>query len=252
LAEFHNKEEGLPDWRSGAHGEAVGGGERARILVVDDNEDVRQMMTVALQTHGYSVAEAADAEQALRDLQEGPFDVVLSDYELPDKTGATMLREASRAGLLGSATALIVTAHTQPDDADGFEIIRKPVDPDRLMSQVERVLGASGKVRAVPPPSADGGAAAVDLVLYVSAGSASSVKARRSMESTLRAFAGSPIRYAVCDVGEEPAKAEGDQVVFTPTLVKRSPGPRAWLLGDLSDAAVVIDLLKICGVKPST
>ena len=236
MAEFHNKEEGL----------------RARILVVDDNDDVRQMMAVALQTHGYSVAEAADAEQALRHLQGGPFDVVLSDYELPDKTGATMLREASRAGLLGSATALIVTAHTQPDDADGFEIIRKPVNPDRLMSQVERVLGASGKVRAVPAPSADGGAAAVDLVLYVSAGSAASVKARRSMESTLRAFAGSPIRYAVCDVGEEPAKAEEDQVVFTPTLVKRSPGPRAWVLGDLSDAAVVIDLLKICGVKPST
>jgi hypothetical protein len=40
--------------------------------------------------------------------------------------------------------------------------------------------------------------------------------------------------------------------VFTPTLVKRGPGPRAWVLGDLSDAAVVIDLLKICGLKPST
>lgn len=209
------------------------------------------MMAVALQTHGYSVAEAADAEQALRHLQGGSFDVVLSDYELPDKTGATMLREASRAGLLGRATALIVTAHTQPDDADGFEIIRKPVNLDRLMSQVQRVLGASG-VRALPPPSADGGAAAVDLVLYVSAGSAASAKARRSMESTLRAFAGSPLHYAVCDVGEEPAKAEEDQVVFTPTLVKRSPGPRAWVLGDLSDAAVVIDLLKICGLKPST
>jgi CheY-like chemotaxis protein len=195
------------------------------------------MMAVALQTHGYSVAEAADAEEALRHLQGGPFDVVLSDYELPDKTGATMLREASRAGLLGSATALIVTAHTQPDDADGFEIIRKPINLDRLMSQVERVLGASGKVRTVPSPPAEGVAA---------------VKARRSMESTLRAFAGSPIRYAVCDVGEEPAKAEEDQIVFTPTLVKRSPGPRAWVLGDLADAAVVIDLLKICGLKPST
>src|SRR2546426_7244468 len=52
--------------------------------------------------------------------------------------------------LLGSATALIVTAHTQPDDADGYEIIRKPIDLDRLMSQVQRVLGASGKVRPLP------------------------------------------------------------------------------------------------------
>jgi CheY-like chemotaxis protein len=250
LAEFHNQETRLSAQRPGAQSEASS--QTARILVVEDNDDVRQMMAVALQGHGYSVAEAADAEEALRHLQAGSFDVVLSDYELPDKTGATMLREASRAGLLGSATALIVTAHTQPDDADGYEIIRKPIDLDRLMSQVQRVLGASGKVRPVPPPPADGGAPAADLVLYVSAGSAASVKARRSMESTLRAFAGSPIRYAVCDVGEEPAKAEEDQIVFTPTLVKRSPGPRAWVLGDLADAAVVIDLLKICGLKPST
>jgi CheY-like chemotaxis protein len=252
------REAGVPpasandEGRGGAKLACIPDTERARILIVDDNDDVRQMMAVALQTHGYSVAEAADAEQALRDLQGGPFDVVLSDYELPDKTGATMLREASRAGLLGRATALIVTAHTQPDDADGFEIIRKPINLDRLMSQVERVLGASGSVRAAPPPSADGDAAAADLVLYVSPGSAASVKARRSMESTLRVFAGSPIRYAVCDVAEEPAKAEEDQIVFTPTLVKRSPGPRAWVLGDLADAAVVIDLLKICGLKPST
>jgi len=270
LTEFHNQQRGLPAPRPGARSGASPlpreagvppasaldedscGAERARILVVDDNDDVRQMMAVALQTHGYSVAEAADAEEALRHLQRGPFDVVLSDYELPDKTGATMLREASRAGLLGDATVLIVTAHTQPDDADGFEIIRKPVNLDRLMSQVQRVVGASGKVRAVPPLSADGGAAACDLVLYVSAGSAASVKARRSMDLTLRTFAGAPLHYAVCDVGEEPAKAEEDQVVFTPTLVKRSPGPRAWVLGDLSDAAVVIDLLKICGLKPST
>jgi CheY-like chemotaxis protein len=250
LAEFHNQGKNLPAPRPNARSEASP--RSARILVVEDNEDVRQMMAVALQTHGFSVTEAADAEEAVGHLRGGPFDVVLSDYELPDKTGATMLREASRAGLLGSATALIVTAHTQPDDADGFEIIRKPINLDRLMSQVERVLGASGRARAIAPPSAEGGAAACELVLYVSAGSAASVKARRSMESTLRAFAGSRIRYAVCDVGEEPAKAEEDQIVFTPTLVKRSPGPRAWVLGDLADAAVVIDLLKTCGLKPST
>jgi len=237
LAEFHKQEDGPPAWR---------------ILVVDDNDDVRQMMAVALQMQGYSVAEAANAGEAVRQLQGGPFDVVLSDYELPDQTGATMLRDASRAGLLGNATALIVTAHTQPDDARGFEVIRKPINLDRLMSQVRRVLGASGKVPAPPPPAADGGAAAADLVLYVSAGSAASARARRNMESTLRSFAGSRVRYAVCDVGEEPAKAEEDQVVFTPTLVKRSPDPRAWVLGDLADAAVVIDLLKMCGLKPST
>jgi len=217
--------------------------------VIDDNDDVRQMMAIALQSHGYSVAEAADAEEALRHLQAGRFDVVLSDYELPEKTGATMLREAAASGLLGSATALIVTAHTQPEDADGFDVIHKPIDLERLMSQVRRVVGPAGKAPAAA--AAETGAAA-DLVLYVSAGSPASARARRSMENTLRAFAGCPIRYAVCDVGEEPARAEQDHVVFTPTLVKRSPGPRAWVLGDLADATVVTELLKVCGLEPSS
>ena len=209
------------------------------------------MMAAALQMHGYSVEGAADAAEALRSLERGRFDVVLSDYELPDQTGATMLREASRSGLLGGATALIVTAHTQPEDAEGFDVIRKPIDLERLLSQVRRVLDAAGKAPAAPPPAAEAGGPP-DFVLYVSAGSAASAKARRSMETTLRAFAGCPLRYAVCDVGEEPARAEEDHVVFTPTLVKRSPEPRAWVLGDLADAAVVTDLLKICGLRPSS
>jgi hypothetical protein len=120
------------------------------------------------------------------------------------------------------------------------------------MLRIHRVLEAAGKVSAAPPAEVRGRAPAADLVLYVSAGSAASAKARRSMERTLCDFAGCPIRYAVRDVAEEPIEAEQDQVVFTPTLVKRGPGPRAWVLGDLADAVVVVDLPRICGLKPST
>ena len=223
----------------------------ARILVVDDNQDVRQMMAVALQTQGYAVEEAADAGEALAHLHSGHFDVVLSDYELPDQTGVTMLREASRTGVLGNTAALIVTAHAQPDDAAGYEVITKPVNPDRLLAQVRRVLGSAPDAAAPAAPAAEE-APVADLVLYVSAGSRASAQARRRMEETLRGYAGCPIRYAVRDVAVEAAGAEEDQVLFTPTLVKRGPGTRAWVLGDLADAAVVVELLKICGVKPST
>jgi len=219
----------------------------ARILVVDDNDDVRQMMAVALQTHGHVVEEAADAGEALRHLHQGGFDVVLSDYELPDKTGAAMLKEATESGLLRNASALIVTAHTQTEDTDGFDVIPKPIDLDRLMAQVQAVLKSSAT--APSPPTA--GTPAADLVLYVAAGSVASANARRSMETILRQFAGCPIRYAVRDVAEEPGKAEEDQIVFAPTLVKRSPGPRTWVLGDLADAVVVVDMLKMCGLRPS-
>src|SRR5436309_13351943 len=91
--------------------EAPAARRRGRILVVEDNDDVRQMMAVALQGQGHVVEEAADADEALRRLRAGRFDVVLADYELPDKTGATMLSEASQSGLLGRANALVVTGY---------------------------------------------------------------------------------------------------------------------------------------------
>jgi DNA-binding response OmpR family regulator len=222
----------------------------ARILVVEDNEDVRQMMAVALQTHGHAVEEAADAVQALRHLQQGGFDVVLSDYELPDQTGAAMLREAAASGLLGKATALIVTAHSEKEDTQGFDVIPKPIDLGHLMAQVQAVVQSPAAPLA-PAAAADGGPPPADLVLYVAAGSAASARARRTMDTILRESAAGSIRYTVCDVAAEPEKAEQDHIVFAPTLVKRSPGPRTWVLGDLADAAVVKDLLKMCGPNRS-
>jgi CheY-like chemotaxis protein len=51
------------------------------------------------------------------------------------------------------------------------------------------------------------------------------------------------------DVADEPLAGVEDQVVVTPTLVKRSPSPRAWVVGDLSDHNVVISLLDMAGVE---
>jgi len=223
---------------------------RGRILVVEDHPDVRQMTTVALQAQGHAVTEAVDAAEALERLRTGRFDVVLSDYELPDETGATMLRDAARAGLLGGAAALIVTAHTQPEDASGFDVILKPVDLDRLMRQIQEILKSDGGRAPAPAPAEDGGGEAVDLALYVTSASAASLRARRSMERVLTGYAGCPIRYTVRDVADDPRQAEEDRIVFAPTLVKRHPGPRTWVLGDLGDAAIVVDLLQVCGVRP--
>ena len=61
---------------------------------------------------------------------------------------------------------------------------------------------------------------------------------------------GNQIGFAVYDLAREPERAEADHVVFTPTLVKRRPEPRAWILGDLSDPSVLTDLLHMCGIEP--
>jgi hypothetical protein len=99
-------------------------------------------------------------------------------------------------------------------------------------------------------PSGNGNAEStkLELVLYVSAESPASVRAQRTMEQVLRSFSTDEVVYRVCDLSHEPHAGAADRVVFTPTLVRRSPGPRAWVLGNLENASIVTELLMAAGV----
>ena len=60
-----------------------------------------------------------------------------------------------------------------------------------------------------------------------------------------------PIRYEVVEVSEHVDRAEADRVLFAPTLVKLSPLPRAWFIGDLGAGESVIAMLRQCGLEAS-
>jgi hypothetical protein len=61
-------------------------------------------------------------------------------------------------------------------------------------------------------------------------------------------FDRSQIGLSVCDLGRDPLAGETDRVAFTPTLVKRYPEPRMWLLGNLRESELLADLLRVWGV----
>jgi CheY-like chemotaxis protein len=223
---------------------------RPRILVVDDDEDTRQLIAFALGEHRYAVTEVADGEAGLAALRTAPFDLVITDYDMPGLTGAEMLKRATREGTLGDASSLVVTAHPEPRDVpQDVALLRKPLDLERLLVQVRMIL-PHRPVTAAPTATAAArrNEHALDLILYVSARSPASLKARRRMEEVLSEFDARQVRFEVCDLFKNAASAERDRVVFTPTLVKRRPAPQAWILGDLSSDDVVRDLLTMCGV----
>jgi CheY-like chemotaxis protein len=229
---------------------------KRRILLVEDDEDTRQLLAVALEAQAYDVTQAGDAEEGLEALRTTPFDMILTDYDLPGKTGAAMLREAGDLRLLHGTATLVVTAHPDPEGVDDATLIRKPLDLEKFLLNIRRIF-ESMSVRPVPVPvtasassSRAAEAADVELTLYISPTSPPSMKARRNMERMIADFPAAPIRFEVLDLAREPERAERDNVVFTPTLVKRSPEPRAWFLGDLSDRRVVADLLHMCGIEP--
>ncbi len=90
----------------------------------------------------------------------------------------------------------------------------------------------------------------MELVLYYTPPWPSSMKARRNLEKILDAYAPDAVHLTLRDLTEHPDLAEADGVVFSPTLIKKSPGAPVWMLGDLSDATAVTDLLLASGLEP--
>jgi CheY-like chemotaxis protein len=224
-----------------------------RILLVEDDDDTRQLLAVALEGQGYAVTQADRVDEALGCLRGGPYDLVLTDYDLPGKTGASLLREANREGLLRDTATLVVTAHPDPQGVDDTTLVRKPLDLAKFLLQIRRIFDSMGTRPLSPTPAtplAAGGEEAADLVLYVSPDSPSSHRARRNVEKLLERFPTDRLAFQVVDLASDPQRAEEDNIVFTPTLLKRRPDPRAWILGDLGDPGVVVDLLHMCGIEP--
>jgi CheY-like chemotaxis protein len=217
----------------------------ARVLVVEDSRDVLDLITVAFVRQGWQVEAAVRADEGLARLAERRYELVIAHLGLPDRRATEMLREAREAGHLDSTAVLMITGQANPDNPDAFPVLRKPIDIDALVRQAQTILGGAG----VPEEDeAEGGT--VELVLYYTPPWPSSMKARRNLEKILAGYAAEAVHLTVRDLGEHPDLAEADGVVFSPTLIKKSPGAPVWMLGDLSDATAIIDLLMASGLTP--
>ncbi len=124
---------------------------RARILVVDDDNDVRQMTGEMLIERGYSVELVAGAEEAMAVLEhDSAFDLVLVDYVMPGVNGMTLvdLLQTSRPGL----RTLLMTGHAEMEEDIAVSpdtIIRKPFNIATLDERIERIV-ARPALRALP------------------------------------------------------------------------------------------------------
>ena len=230
--------------------------EPARILIVEDQDDVRRMLATALGMEGHLVDEASSAAEGLKRLQQTRYNLVLSDYAMPGGTGTWMLHEASEQGLLKGTVALVVTAHPDVRELQDVEVISKPLDLEKFLDQIRNILAAGRHEDLSPQSPGEHGRSQVrsrprvELVLYVSSASPTCVQARHNLERLLEDFDTSQVLYTVCDLVQEPLAGEADRIAFTPTLVKRYPEPKMWVLGNLREPQVIADLLRVSGVEP--
>lgn len=221
-----------------------------RLLVVEDQEDIRTLLMTVLEIEGYEVVGARDARDGLRCLDDLVVSLIITDYAMPGGNGIWMLHEAARRGLLDGTPALVVTAH--PDLREGgYPVMQKPLDLDRFLQQVRQLLGPpeGGDARVWHASDQEDGT--VELVLYVSSSSLASRQARHNLAKCLRGFDPSRIRVTIRDVSRDPLVAEADLIVATPTLVKTKPAPRICIVGNLRDSQVLLDVLEGAGIEPA-
>ena len=124
-----------------------------RILIVDDEADIRSLLREILSEEGYEVDVAADAVQARASRARQSPDLVLLDIWMPDTDGITLLREWSRGPTMVECPVVMMSGHGTVETAveatrlGAFDFVEKPLSLAKLLRTVERALDAGRQKR---------------------------------------------------------------------------------------------------------
>src|SRR5882672_9960509 len=118
--------------------------ERKQVLIVDDEPNLRKILSAQLSRDGYDVLTAEDGEEGLQLLREHHIDLVVTDLKMPKVDGMTLLREALRED--PELPIVMITAHGTVDTAvealktGAFDYLTKPFDKDEVRQIVAKAL----------------------------------------------------------------------------------------------------------------
>ena len=123
----------------------------ARALVVDDEADARDLMRALLESRGAEVVTVGSADEAMRAIQQRPFDVMFCDIAMPVQDGYTLIRAIRQlpADVGGNLPAVAVTAYAGPREREaaieaGYDWhLAKPIDLEELIASVSRAVSIS-------------------------------------------------------------------------------------------------------------
>ncbi|WP_339375774.1 response regulator [Calothrix sp. NIES-2098] len=128
-----------------------------RLLVVDDNDDARSLVTFILKEYQVQVQTARTVDEAIEIIQDWKPDVLISDISMPGKDGYSLInwirnQEAKQGGFL---PAIALTGYVYPEyrikaiDAGFEEVISKPFHPDGLIATIAKLVQKSNAQRIV-------------------------------------------------------------------------------------------------------
>ncbi len=118
-----------------------------KILAVDDSGSLRQMLAFSLRSGGYEVVDAVDGTDGFDKAQTTRFDLVLTDQNMPNMDGLTLIRSLRTLPAYRSVPILMLTTESSTEmknrgreaGANGWLV--KPFDPQRLLEVVGKMIG---------------------------------------------------------------------------------------------------------------
>jgi len=118
---------------------------KARIVVIEDDADLREAMCLMLHYEGYEVCGFSDATEAIRRIEDGlPVDVILLDLMMPIMTGWEFCEYRAESATLARVPVIVVTAWQSATPPIGVsDVLLKPFDPDGLQDAIGRALSGS-------------------------------------------------------------------------------------------------------------
>ncbi len=117
-----------------------------KILVVDDDPDIRDILKLTLSEENYEVIEANDGEEALKAIATKSPDLVLLDYKIPKIDGRAVCRQVKKDLLLRHLPIIMVTGKGDTNDkvggidAGADDYIVKPFEPKEFLARIRMIL----------------------------------------------------------------------------------------------------------------
>jgi CheY-like chemotaxis protein len=113
-----------------------------KVLVIDDEADVRKFITAVLEKEGYQTVTAGDGAEALEKASTERPDLIILDLQMPEKTGTDFHRKLSRDKNLGQIPIIVVSGVAGRHLAvkKPAAVFDKPIDPAKFLAAVEKAL----------------------------------------------------------------------------------------------------------------
>lgn len=133
---------------------------RAQVLIIEDDDDSRDIYEEILALNGFEVATAVSGFDGLRKAQDGTASAIILDISIPDIDGWTIASRLKDHPATSGIPVVVVTAHTFPEDRLRAESIgceaflTKPCSPGLVLSEVQRVIAQSDSSHGHTPAPA--------------------------------------------------------------------------------------------------